>query len=68
MWLRTAGVIALTVVVLLSVIPPAIDRYRSYVPFVADLDQVVPADTPLYVTDRDQLLLGAVGFYSGRRA
>ena len=47
-------------------IPPSVDRYKSFVPFIRQVETIVKPETPLYAYMPDETLRGVVPFYTGR--
>jgi 4-amino-4-deoxy-L-arabinose transferase-like glycosyltransferase len=65
--LRTAVMLCLAAAVLLITVKPFVDKYKSFTPFVYELEKQVPATVQLYAYRPDETTLGVVGFYTGRR-
>jgi hypothetical protein len=51
---------------LLITVRPFVDRFKSFVPFVQQLEKNVSSETPLYAYRPDETTLGVVNFYTGR--
>ena len=65
--LRTALLVCLAIVNLLITVRPFVDRFKSFVPFVQQLEEHVSPAIPLYAYRPDETTLGVVNFYTGRR-
>ncbi len=65
--LGTALLVCLAVGNLSITVRPFVDRFKSFVPFVRELEKNVDATTPLYAYRPDETTLGVVGFYTGKR-
>lgn len=65
--LRTAFLVCLAIANLLITVRPFVDRFKSFVPFVRQLEKYVSPATPLYAYRPDETTLGVVNFYTGRR-
>jgi hypothetical protein len=52
---------------LLITVRPFVDRFKSFVPFVEQLEEHVSPETPLYAYRPDETTLGVVNFYTGRK-
>jgi 4-amino-4-deoxy-L-arabinose transferase-like glycosyltransferase len=65
--LRTAFLVCLAIVNLLITVRPFVDRFKSFVPFVQQLEKHVSPATPLYAYRPDETTLGVVNFYTGRQ-
>jgi 4-amino-4-deoxy-L-arabinose transferase-like glycosyltransferase len=65
--LRTAFLVCLAIVNLLITVRPFVDRFKSFVPFVEQLEEHVSPETPLYAYRPDETTLGVVNFYTGRK-
>jgi 4-amino-4-deoxy-L-arabinose transferase-like glycosyltransferase len=64
--LGTAILVSLAAAILWITTEPYLDRHKSFLPFVADLEKYVPQHEPLYAFQPDETMLGIIGFYSGR--
>jgi 4-amino-4-deoxy-L-arabinose transferase-like glycosyltransferase len=65
--LRTAFLVCLAIGNLLITVRPFVDHFKSFVPFVQQLQKHVSPATPLYAYRPDETTLGVVNFYTGRR-
>jgi 4-amino-4-deoxy-L-arabinose transferase-like glycosyltransferase len=65
--LRTALLVCLAIVNLSITVRPFVDRFKSFVPFVQQLEEHVSPAIPLYAYRPDETTLGVVNFYTGRR-
>jgi 4-amino-4-deoxy-L-arabinose transferase-like glycosyltransferase len=65
--LRTAFVVCLAIVNLLITVRPFVDRFKSFVPFVRQIEEHVSPAQTLYAYRPDETTLGVVNFYTGRR-
>ncbi len=65
--LRAALLCTVAAGLLLMAGKPFLDRYKSYVPFVRELEKQSDPATPLYTYPLDETTLGLVGFYTGRK-
>jgi hypothetical protein len=65
--LGTALLVCLSIGSLLITVRPFVDRFKSFVPFVRQLEKHVPAATQVYAYRPDETTLGVIGFYTGRR-
>ena len=65
--LRTAFLVCLAIGNLLITVRPFVDRFKSFVPFVRQLEKYASPATTLYAYRPDETTLGVVNFYTGRR-
>ena len=65
--LGTALLVCLAIGNLLITVRPFVDGFKSFVPFVRQLEKQVPAATRLYAYRPDETTLGVIGFYTGRQ-
>ncbi len=65
--LGTALVVCLAVGNLMITVRPFVDRFKSFVPFVRELEKYAGLTGPLYAYRPDETTLGVVGFYTGRQ-
>jgi 4-amino-4-deoxy-L-arabinose transferase-like glycosyltransferase len=66
--LGTALLVCLSIGSLLITVRPFVDRFKSFVPFVRQLEKHVPAAAQVYAYRPDETTLGVIGFYTGRQA
>jgi hypothetical protein len=52
----------------LITVRPFVDGFKSFVPFVRQLEKHVPAAAQVYAYRPDETTLGVIGFYTGRQA
>ena len=65
--LRTAFLVCLAIINLLITVRPFVDRFKSFVPFVRQLEKQVSPGQTLYAYRPDETTLGVVNFYTGRQ-
>jgi 4-amino-4-deoxy-L-arabinose transferase-like glycosyltransferase len=65
--LGTALLVCLSIGSLLITVRPFVDGFKSFVPFVQQLEKHVSPATPVYAYRPDETTLGVVGFYTGRQ-
>jgi 4-amino-4-deoxy-L-arabinose transferase-like glycosyltransferase len=66
--LGTALLVCLSIGTLLITVRPFVDGFKSFVPFVRQLEKHVPAAAQVYAYRPDETTLGVIGFYTGRQA
>lgn len=64
-WCLSSGAVV-SLLLLVLVVMPLIDGYKSFVPFSRDVMALVPASAPLHAYRPDETLRGALPFYTGR--
>jgi len=64
--LGTALLVCLAIGNLSITVRPFVDRFKSFVPFVRQLEKHVSLATPVYAFRPDETTLGVVNFYTGR--
>ncbi|OPX97090.1 MAG: Undecaprenyl phosphate-alpha-4-amino-4-deoxy-L-arabinose arabinosyl transferase [Syntrophorhabdus sp. PtaB.Bin006] len=65
-WISISLSIVLVLIFTLVFIVPILDKYKSFVPFCAQVTALVPTDQSLYAYQPDETLRGAIPFYTGR--
>jgi 4-amino-4-deoxy-L-arabinose transferase-like glycosyltransferase len=65
-WGYSSGAVVSLLILGLVVIIPILDRYKSFVPFSANVMAIVSATEKIYAYKPDETLRGAVPFYTGR--
>ena len=65
--LSTALLVCLTIGSLSITLRPFVDQFKSFLPFVRQLEQHVSPAMPLSAYRPDETTLGVVGFYTGRQ-
>ncbi len=65
--LRAALLVCLAIGNLLITVRPFVDRFKSFGPFVQQLEQDASPGTQVYAYRPDETTLGVVNFYTGRR-
>jgi 4-amino-4-deoxy-L-arabinose transferase-like glycosyltransferase len=65
--LGTALLVCLAIVNLSITVRPFVDRFKSFVPFVRELERHAGKSRLLYVYRPDETILGVVNFYTGQR-
>jgi 4-amino-4-deoxy-L-arabinose transferase-like glycosyltransferase len=64
-WISMNASIILALFFALTVVMPALDVHKSFVPFCRQIEATVPVGEPLYAYQPDETLRGAVPFYTG---
>jgi 4-amino-4-deoxy-L-arabinose transferase-like glycosyltransferase len=65
-WVLSSGAIVSLLLLGLIVLVPLLDRYKSFVPFCANIASTVGASEKIYAYKPDETLRGAVPFYTGK--
>ena len=65
-WVINGLTIFALLVLVLTLLVPMVDRYRSVAPFCEQVKLVVGKEKPLYAYQADESLRGAIPFYTGR--
>jgi 4-amino-4-deoxy-L-arabinose transferase-like glycosyltransferase len=64
--LATTLLVALGAANLFITVQPFVDRYKSFVPFIEQVETRIPADRTVHAFAPDETTLGVIGFYTGR--
>ena len=64
--LATAILASLAAAHLFLTVKPFVDRYKSFVPFIEQVETRIPADRTVHAFAPDETTLGVIGFYTGR--
>jgi 4-amino-4-deoxy-L-arabinose transferase-like glycosyltransferase len=64
-WISMNVSIILALLFALTVVMPALDIHKSFVPFCRHIEATVPHSEPIYAYQPDETLRGAVPFYTG---
>ncbi len=65
-WMAEGLTIFVLLVLVLTVVVPMVDKYRSVAPFCEQVKAIVGKEKPLYAYRADESLRGAIPFYTGR--
>jgi 4-amino-4-deoxy-L-arabinose transferase-like glycosyltransferase len=65
-WVTNGLTIVVLLILVLAMLVPMVDSYRSVAPFCKEVKAAVGNDKPLYALFADESLRGAIPFYTGR--